>query len=239
MAAIDFNQVSKAGNTDKPLLRNIDLHIQAGEVVALIGGNGAGKTTLIKAMLDLVDIDAGDIHINKLSHRLTEARAGVAYLPERFKPPYYLSGRGFLENMVRLSGTVTDETRVADLCAHLDLEIDALSHTIRRYSKGMGQKLGLIAALLCGEKVLVLDEPMSGLDAKARILLKSELLSLRELGRTVFFSTHLLADLEQLCDRVAVLHEGQLRYVGSVSAFCSDYRATTAEQAYLACIDVT
>ena len=101
----------------------------------------------------------------------------------------------------------------------------------------MGQKLGLIASLLCGEKVMVLDEPMSGLDAKARVLLKSQLIALRDAGRSVFFSTHLLDDTEQLCDRVGVLHHGRLQFVGTPEKFCETYAAKTVEQAYLACLD--
>ena len=236
MPVIQFKRVVKLIDNHRTLLDSIDLDVSAGEIFALIGANGSGKTTLIKTLLNLVDIDEGEIQLNHLPHREIAARRGVAYLPEQFRPPYFLNGREFLVTTARLSGIIARDAAILELCNQLGLDVDVLSHTIGKYSKGMGQKLGLIASLLCGEKVLVLDEPMSGLDAVARVLLKSQLTALRDAGRTVFFSTHLLNDAEQFCDRIGVLDRGQLHFVGTPEQFRETYSAETVELAYLACL---
>jgi ABC-2 type transport system ATP-binding protein len=107
---------------------------------------------------------------------------------------------------------------------------------VRSYSKGMSQKLGLAACLLARKALYVLDEPMSGLDPKARALLKVQLKALRARGSTLFFSSHALADVDEMCDRMAILHGGQLRFVGSPAECRSHFASTTLEQAYMACI---
>ncbi len=238
MPVIHIEGVVKRFDRRRTLLHGIDLDVSAGEIFALIGANGSGKTTLIKALLNLVDVDAGEIQLNHLPHWQIAARRGVAYLPEQFRPPYFLSGREFLITAARLSGIPAYEAAIVELCNQLELDVAALSFTIGKYSKGMGQKLGLIASLLCGEKVLVLDEPMNGLDAKARALLKSRLSALRGAGCAVFLSTHMLNDAEQLCDRVGVLHLGKIQFTGTPAEFRETYSAETIEQAYLACLDV-
>ena len=121
--------------------------------------------------------------------------------------------------------------------ARLDLDRGALTRAARTYSKGMTQKLGLCACLLSRKSLQILDEPMSGLDPKARALLKRELRSLREQGRTVFFSSHALADVEELCDRLAVVDAGRLRFTGSPRELMAKYACTNVEEAFLACID--
>ncbi len=117
------------------------------------------------------------------------------------------------------------------------MSAEALKKPVRQLSKGMAQKLGLAASLLSGKDLLVWDEPMSGLDPKARALLKHYLLGLRSRGHTFFFSTHLLADVHQLCDRMAVLHGGELRFVGTPEQFCAQFQAASMEDAYLRCVE--
>jgi ABC-2 type transport system ATP-binding protein len=112
-----------------------------------------------------------------------------------------------------------------------------LSRLARSYSKGMLQKLALAACLLSGRVLYVLDEPASGLDPKARALLKRQLQALRRDGRTVFFASHTLPDVYELCDRMAVLHQGQVRYAGTPQGLTAHYHASSFEQAFLACID--
>jgi ABC-type multidrug transport system ATPase subunit len=108
---------------------------------------------------------------------------------------------------------------------------------VRKYSKGMTQKLGLAACLLAGKQALVLDEPMSGLDPKARALFKAQLATVREADTTVFFSSHALADVEELCDRLAILHAGALRFAGSPAECRERFGGETLEQAFLHCIE--
>ena len=208
-----------------------------GQSFGLAGMNGAGKTTLIKCLLDFCASDAGRIEIFGVSHRLTVSRSRLAFLPELFQPPYYLTGRDFLRYMLKLQGVIYDERAAADMLQALDLDLSALTKPVRAFSKGMTQKLGLAACFLSRKDLYILDEPTSGLDPKARALLKQRLRVLREQGRTIFFTSHSLADVEEICDRMAVIHRGQLRFAGTPAQLRQLYGADTLEQAFLACID--
>ena len=220
----------------KVVLKSINLEVKQGEFFGLVGMNGAGKTTLLKCLLDFCAIDQGDIRIFGISNRLTQAREALAFLPERFMPPYYLTGKDFLKYMLRLQDIPYQTAEAEQALRELDLDLSALSKPVRSYSKGMTQKLGLAACFLARKKLYVLDEPMSGLDPKARALLRARLQVLREQGGSLFFSSHALADVEGICDRMAILHEGQLRFVGSPQACREQYAAETLEQAYMRCI---
>jgi ABC-2 type transport system ATP-binding protein len=233
--AIRFQDIAKR-YARLQVLDGFGLSVPAGEFFGLVGINGAGKTTCIKSLLDFTNVDSGSIEIFGLPHRETRARERLAFLPERFLPPYYLSGRGFLSYMGRLHGHVPSQAERQDMCARLDLDAEALTKPVREYSKGMAQKLGLAACFLSRKALFVLDEPMSGLDPKARLLVKSYLRERKSDGRTVFFSTHMLSDVEELCDRMGILHAGRLCFVGSPAHCLESYAAQTLEQAYLNCI---
>jgi ABC-2 type transport system ATP-binding protein len=236
--ALRFAQVTKSYG-GVPALSDFSLEVRRGSFFGLVGVNGAGKTTLIKCLLDCCDADGGAIEIFDVRHRVTAARARLAYLPERFNPPYYLTGRDFVRYMLELYQAPYDENRVARLFGALDLDRSALDRPARAYSKGMTQKLGLAACLLSGKDLYVLDEPTGGLDPKARALLKAELNALRSAGNTVFFTSHALADVEELCDHMAVLHAGRLCFSGSPQELIGRYGAPNLEQAFLACIAAT
>src|SRR6185369_16695262 len=131
-----------------PALRDVSFEVKRGEFFGLVGVNGAGKTTLIKCLLDFCAADSGAIQIFNVPHRATAARARLAFLPERFNPPFYLTGRDFLKYLLGLHRTPYDETRATRMFEALDLEPTALDRPARAYSKGMTQKLGLAACLL-------------------------------------------------------------------------------------------
>ena len=217
-------------------LADFSLEIAAGEFFGLVGANGAGKTTLIKCALDFCDIGSGTIEIFGIAHRQTAARSRLAFLPERFTPPHYLNGRDFLRYLCALHHQPYDEARARSMLEALELDVGALAKPARAYSKGMTQKLGLAACLLSAKDMLILDEPTSGLDPKARALLKRELKALHEAGHTILMTTHALHDVGEMCDRMAVMHRGQLRYAGTPAAFIARYQAADLEQAYLGCI---
>lgn len=219
------------------VLDEINLSTVSGEFTGLIGVNGAGKTTLIKCLLDFCGVTSGNIEIFGIAHTQKEARQKLVFLPERFMPPYYLTGKDFLVYMAELHGVEYSSSKVTDLFAILDLEVSALVKPVREFSKGMAQKLGLVACLLSDKDLLVLDEPMSGLDPKARAYLKQYLIELKQAGKTIFFSTHMLADIEVLCDRVAILHEGRIPFAGTIEECTSMFKADDLEQAYLACVN--
>ena len=232
--ALRFEQVTKRFG-GVAALDDFSLEVARGEFFGLVGVNGAGKTTLIKCLLDFCDAH-GRIEIFGVDHRLTTARQQLAFLPERFNPPHFLTGRDFLRYMLKLYRQPYDEARVKQVFASLDLDPAALDKAARSYSKGMTQKLGLAACLLSGKELYVLDEPTSGLDPKARALLKRALGALRALNRTVFFSSHALADIAEMCDRMAVLHGGKLRYAGRPSDLAATAADGDLERAFLTCI---
>ncbi len=236
-AAIIFENVVKDYGQHN-VLSDISLSVKQGESVGLVGVNGAGKTTLIKCLLDFVSLSKGSISIFGIPHIETNARQSLSFLPEKFLPPYYLTGEYFLSYMAELNQVEITDSDMKKLCGSLDLDISALSKSVRQYSKGMAQKLGLISCFLSQRPMLLFDEPMSGLDPKARAYLKRYLISLKDTGNTLFFSTHLLADVESICDRIVVLHNGKICFNGSPSECCEQYQADSLENAYLKCIGV-
>jgi ABC-2 type transport system ATP-binding protein len=217
-------------------LRGLDLTVGRGELFGLVGGNGAGKTTLIKCLLDFCDADAGSTRIFGVPSTLTASRAQLAFLPERFNPPHYLTGRDFLRYMAELHRVGYDENVATAIFDRLDLARSALDKPARTYSKGMTQKLGLASCLLSSKALYVLDEPTSGLDPKARALLKRELRALAAGGRTVFLTSHALADVQEICDRMAVLHDGELRFAGTPDELKALHGCARLEDAFLQCI---
>ena len=218
------------------VLRAVDLEIAPGEFFGLAGVNGAGKTTLVKCMLDFCAVDAGSIELFGIPHTAPRSRARLAFLPERFVPPYYLTGRDFLSFMLRLQERLYEEEEVRSMLASLDLDASALARPVRSYSKGMTQKLGLAACFLSRRDLYVLDEPMTGLDPKARACVKALLARLRGEGRTLFFTSHALADMEEICDRMVVLHQGVPYFSGAPRALCEHYGESSMETAFLRCI---
>jgi len=206
---------------DNPVLIDFSLSVNQGEYIGLVGVNGAGKTTLIKSVLDFISIKTGNIEIFGQSHRETSSRQSLSFLPEKFLPPYYLTGKDFLSYMTELNRVELKESDIEEIFKVLDLELSALKKSVRHYSKGMAQKLGLASCFL---------------SPKARAYLKRHLVKLKETGKTLFFSTHLLADVESLCDRIVVLHNGKICFHGSPSECCNQYQADNIEDAYLNCI---
>jgi ABC-2 type transport system ATP-binding protein len=238
VAALQFQGVSKAyagkdARAHTGALGDFTLTVNAGECFGLVGANGAGKTTLIKCLLDFCEPNAGAIAIFGVSHRQTASRARLAYLPERFNPPYYLNGGDFLQYMARMHRVAYDASAAHALLSEIDLDPAALAKPVRTYSKGMNQKLGLAACMLSRKDLYVLDEPTSGLDPRARIRLKRKLKALRDDGKTIFFTSHALADVEEMCDRVAVIDAGKLRFAGTPAELIRSQNAGDIEQAFM------
>ena len=219
-----------------PALAGADLAVAAGEAFGLVGANGAGKTTLIKCLLDLCAFDSGSIEIFGVAARNPAARRRLAYLPERFNPPYYLRGREFLAVMSELAGERYDTSAAVEIFDQLQLDRDALERPARTLSKGMTQKLGLAGCFLLPRDLYVLDEPMSGLDPAARVAVKAVLRRLAAQGRTLFFTSHVLADVDELCTSIAVLEGGRVRFRGAPAALCTRYQEPSLERAFMRCI---
>ena len=235
VAALRFEGVCKC-YAGAGALSGFTLTVNAGECCGLVGANGAGKTTLIKCMLDFCEADAGAIEIFGMPHHQVQSRARLAYLPESFNPPYYLTGGDFLQYMAQMHRVAYEASVAEALLNELELDPAALAKPVRAYSKGMSQKLGLAACVLSRRDLYVLDEPTSGLDPRARILLKRKLTALRDDGKTIFFTSHTLADVEEMCERVAVIDSGRLLFAGTPAELIRSHNADTMEQAFMALV---
>jgi ABC-2 type transport system ATP-binding protein len=233
---IRFTKVDKRFGQSQ-VLRGVEFEIARGEFFGLAGVNGAGKTTLIKCLLDFCALDGGEISLFGTPHRQPAARSRLAFLPERFNPPYYLTGREFLHYALSLHRQPWNEDRLTDMVGRLGLDDAALARPVRSYSKGMTQKLGLAACFLSERDLYILDEPLSGLDPSARIRVKNLLAQLKTEGRTLFFTSHALHDIEDICDHMAILHQGSPRFHGPPKMLAETYGETSIERAFLRCIE--
>ncbi len=222
---------------DKVVLDSVDLSVKQGEFFGLVGMNGSGKSTLIKSILDLTSINAGNITIHGCSHRNVSSRENIAYLPDRFSPPAHLRGLDFSQYMLKLHGSDCGQQKIEEVFDELELDKIVMQESVNKLSKGMTQKLGLASCLLSGKSLLILDEPMSGLDPRARVLFKKQLAQLKQQGVTVFFSSHVLADVEEMADTMAVLHNSKIYFSGSPEKFKQQYQGENVEQAYMNCIE--
>jgi ABC-2 type transport system ATP-binding protein len=230
--ALEFERlrVCRAGGR---MLEDVTLTVRRGEIFGLLGQRGAGKTGLLQAVL-LTPPQVGSVRVFGTPHDGAAARARLAYLPERFQPPTHLSGRDFVRLTLAFHGCRARRTQIAARAEQLELDPNALELPIRSYSKGMVQKLGLLALFLTDLPCLVLDEPLNGLDPRARVLLKRQLAADQARGRTILLSARIPADHDQLCDRIAILHDGRLAYVGTPGDLCARIGAPTLESAFLA-----
>ena len=222
--------VSYAG---KPAISNISLDIKSGETFGLMGLNGAGKTTLIKCILGLRSPDQGEINVHGFARTSRQSKEKIAFLPEKFEPPWFLTGMEFLKFSLNLYKQSFNETDVIEAAEALALDPEALRRRVNTYSKGMRQKLGLLATILTQCPVFILDEPMSGLDPLARALVKKMINKMKSQDRTIFLSSHILADMDEICDRVAILHLGAIRFIGTPAMLKQQTNSSNLEQAFL------
>jgi len=198
-------------------LRPLQLAIEEGEVFGFLGPNGAGKTTTLKLLMGLIFPTAGTARILGMEIDDPKMKAQIGFLPEQ---PYfydYLTARELLEYYGQLSGVDPKQLsrKVEEVLQRVGLP-DVGGVQLRKFSKGMLQRVGIAQAILHEPKVLFFDEPMSGLDPMGRREVRDLMEQLKHEGKTIFFSTHILSDAEALCDRVAIIHQGELRGVGAV-----------------------
>ncbi len=230
---LKIDSVSVSYDTVHDVIEDITLQATPGEFFGLIGLNGAGKTTLIKSILGLRSQRAGDISI--FGNPCTDAmsKKNLAYLPERFDPPWFLTGIEFLRFSLKLYNQKADDRVFYDYAERLALDKNALKRRVQTYSKGMRQKLGLLGTVLTNCKLLILDEPMSGLDPRARTLVKDMLMDIKKEGRTIFLSSHILADMDEICDNVAILHDRKIQFIGKPAKLKKQTSCDHLERAFL------
>jgi ABC-2 type transport system ATP-binding protein len=178
----------------------------------------------------------GSIRIFGLHNTDPQCRAQLVYLPEKFDVKKNISGRQYLEFIAAVYHQQVAPASIAELAERLDFPPARLDSRVGGYSKGMVQKLGLVSCFMLRRPLVILDEPLSGLDPRARFHFKQLMLSLKSSGHTVLYSTHLLSDAEDLCDRFGILDDGEMKYQGTPAGCLQRYQATSLETAYMACI---
>lgn len=204
-------------------LKDVSFDIEKGDLVGFLGANGAGKTTLIKIMMGFSKATKGQVVFgNELGRNALEARSSIGYLPERAYLYQHLTGLEFLKYIISLNKI--DEKIAFEKLNELSvlLKMDqALNRKISGYSKGMQQRLGFISSIIHDPKFIVLDEPLSGLDPVGRQEFKQILKKLNKNGTTIFFSSHVVADVEEICSKVIFLENGKLVYEGEIEKLIS------------------
>ena len=224
MTAIEISKLEKTYSVGfwrkrtKRALHPLTLNVEEGQIFGFLGPNGAGKTTTLKLLMGLVYPTSGTARILVMELNDPRMKAQIGFLPEH---PYfydYLTARELLKYYGQLSGMEARQLglRVEEVLTQVGLK-DAADLQLRKFSKGMLQRAGIAQAILHNPRVVFLDEPMSGLDPMGRREVRNLIEELKVEGKTVFFSTHILSDAEALCDRVAIIHLGELRRVGAVA----------------------
>jgi ABC-2 type transport system ATP-binding protein len=223
--AIDLHRVEKVYRGRVHALRGVEMQVHRGEIFGLLGPNGAGKSTLVKIMMTVVRPThaTGTLLGQRIGHKPTLGRVG--YLPEHHRFPRYLTGRQTLDYFGALARVdrSTRRRRIGELLQTVGMA-DWADKKVSAYSKGMMQRVGLAQALVNDPELVVLDEPTDGVDPVGRREIRDVLLRLREQGKTVFLNSHLLSELEMVCDRVAILVQGDVRMQGTLEELTRESR---------------
>jgi ABC-2 type transport system ATP-binding protein len=223
------------GQMTKVALQGLDLEVSTGEVFGFLGPNGAGKTTTINVLLGFVQPTSGSASLFGIDVRQPIARQRIGYLPELTYYYKFLTAEELLRFYAEIFGLprAEAEKRIDEALKLVELD-SARKRLIKTYSKGMQQRVGLAQALINNPDLLILDEPTSGLDPLGRMKVRSIIQRLKNEGKTVFFSSHELGEVETICDRVAIVADGNLKAAGSVQAIMQGH--PTLEKAFLSII---
>jgi len=219
------------------VIEGINFSVNKGETFGLVGLNGVGKTTLIKVILGLMESSKGSIELFGKKTLNPKSKSKIAYLPEKFEPPFFLSGFEFLKFSLDLYKRPFNKKDILEAADRINLDRKSLSRRVNTYSKGMRQKTGLMGTWLTECPLLILDEPMTGLDPRARVLVKDEIIACRNRGMTIFLSSHILSDMDEICDKMGIIHDGGLKFFGTPRELKKEAGKENLERAFLKIIE--
>lgn len=233
-AIVEFERVVFSYDSTE-VLHEVSFSLNKGEVIGLLGPNGAGKTTTIKIIAGILAASSGSIRVTglPLPEKAIDVKQRIGYVPESAVLFESLTGQEFLELSGRLHDVEEDrlQTRIASILETFGLSSDRVSR-LDTYSKGMRQKILLAAALLHNPDLILLDEPLSGLDVNAAIMIKDLIAALAADGKTILYSSHVLDVVEKVCDRVLIIHKGKLIADSSAEALKASTHESTLEDVF-------
>ena len=214
-------------------LKSLDLEVERGEILGLLGPNGAGKTTAVKLIMGFLHPSGGEVRLEGQPLRPSDPRTTIGFLPESFRPNPNLTVQEYLRFQCALAGRSggIEWEEVDHLLKLVGMERFG-KRRISSLSKGMGQRVGLAQAFAGNPSILILDEPTSGLDPLGKSDVIQLLLDKKAKGKTIFFCSHILSEVERLCDRIGILNEGELKFIGSVEAFFKKWGTNDLERAF-------
>jgi ABC-2 type transport system ATP-binding protein len=229
----DLSKAYKSREGRVEALKSLSLEVQAGEILGLLGPNGAGKTTAVKLIMGFLSPTQGRILFQGQPLRVGEPRRRIGYLPESFRPNPNLTVFEYVHFQCALAGDGGDRRRerVMELLSFVGMDRFP-RRKISNLSKGMGQRVGLAQAFAGDPDLLILDEPTSGLDPIGKAEINGSLLEMREKGKTIFFCSHILSEVERLCDRIGILVDGRLRFIGHTGDFKRRWQTEDLEEAF-------
>lgn len=234
LSATNLSKTYQSREGEVDALAEFNLGIKPGEIFGLLGPNGAGKTTAVKMIMGFLHPSTGKIVFQDKTLTVIEPRISIGYLPESFHPNPNLSVGEYIGLQCRLTGMAKGDipAEVSRLLQLVGME-QVPKRKIFNLSKGMSQRVGLAQAFAGSPTLLILDEPTSGLDPLGRREIINLLLNMKSQGKTIFFCSHILSEVETLCDRIGILVAGKVRFIGTTDEFLSKWQASDLEQAFI------
>jgi ABC-2 type transport system ATP-binding protein len=238
-AILTLTDLSKTYNSKEgkvAALTGLSLSIKQGEIIGILGPNGAGKTTMVKLIMGFIKATHGEIYFQQKKLKTAEPRPGFGYLPESFRPNPNLTVAEYVTMQSYLSRSHSLTKKETTKMVTILLEKVGMATFSRRkisnLSKGMGQRVGIAQALTGNPELLILDEPTSGLDPIGKSDIIDLLLTLKNEGKTILFCSHILAEVERLCDRIGIIVAGNLRFAGPVDNFLKKHQAENLDSGF-------
>lgn len=226
-----LSKIYKTRGNEIRALNRLTIEIKRGEIMGLLGPNGAGKTTAVKLIMGFIAPSGGEIVFEDRNLLMTDTRKQFGYLPENFRPNPNLTVREYLTIQTRLAGGKKESGMINSLLSAVGMDRFE-SRRISDLSRGMGQRLGLAQAFAGDPDFLVMDEPTSGLDPIGRNEVMDLLLEMKNSGKTIFFCSHNLSEVERICDRIGILVEGRLKFIGSVTDFIKKWGVRDLDESF-------
>ncbi len=219
-------------------LTKLSLDLERGEIIGILGPNGAGKTTAVKLIMGFIKASQGQVIFNNEELKAAEPRPGFGYLPENFRPNPNLTVGEYIKmqyNLARSQAIRAKRSETAEMVSTLLNKVGMAPFAKRRIaklSKGMGQRVGIAQAIAGNPELMILDEPTSGLDPIGKSEVIDLLLTLKNEGKTILFCSHILAEVERLCDRIGIIVDGNLRFLGKVDDFLAQHQAKDLDEGF-------